>query len=92
MRPLRIAVALLMGMLLLTSVALAQSGGGYDLAWHTIDGGGAVSTGGNFALGGTIGQPDAARLSGGDFTLVGGFWGGSFSQHGIYLPLTLHPG
>jgi hypothetical protein len=43
----------------------------------TIDGGGTTrSSGGAFALGGTAGQPDAGRLSGGSFTLSGGFWSG----------------
>ena len=47
----------------------------YDLTWHTIDGGGVMrSTGGNFELSGTIGQPDAGAMSGGNFTLTGGFW------------------
>lgn len=47
----------------------------YDLSWHTIDGGGVLgSTEGDFALSGTIGQPDAATMSGGDFELTGGFW------------------
>ena len=47
----------------------------YDLTWHTIDGGGVMrSTGGNFDLSGTIGQPDAGAMSGGNFTLTGGFW------------------
>ena len=47
----------------------------YDLTWHTIDGGGVMrSTGGNFELSGTIGQPDAGAMSGGNFTLNGGFW------------------
>jgi len=40
----------------------------------TIDGGGGTSTGGIYALSGTIGQPDAGKLSGGNFTLDGGFW------------------
>jgi hypothetical protein len=31
--------------LLLTSVVLAQSGGGYDLSWSTMDGGGGTSEG-----------------------------------------------
>lgn len=48
--------------------------GGFELDWHTIDGGGGTSTGGNFELSGTIGQPDAGVMSGGDFELVGGFW------------------
>ncbi|MBN8596117.1 MAG: DUF4082 domain-containing protein [Planctomycetes bacterium] len=47
----------------------------YDLSWHTIDCGGGTSTSGFFTLNGTSGQPDAGRLTGGTFTLVGGYWG-----------------
>lgn len=77
--------------LLLASVALAQSGGGYDLSWNTVDGGGyTFSAGGDYTLGGTIGQPDAGLLIGGDYTLGGGFWGGgAVAQYRIYLPLAL---
>lgn len=64
--------------LCMTTAASAQSGGGFDLSWSSIDGGGAMfSTGGGFELGGTIGQPDAndAVMTGGNFELTGGFWG-----------------
>lgn len=47
------------------------------IPWYTIDGGGVMrSTGsdGVFALSGTIGQPDAGAMTGGDFKLTGGFW------------------
>jgi len=80
----------LTALLLLASVALAQSGGGYDLSWNTIDGGGTTwSEGGGYSLGGTVGQPDAGVLSGGGYTLAGGFWGGAAVRYGIYLPLVL---
>jgi hypothetical protein len=50
----------------------------FDLGWNTIDGGGAMwTTGGGFELSGTIGQPYAQTspvMSGGTFTLTGGFW------------------
>ena len=59
--------------LLIAAAASAQ----FDLSWRTIDGGGAESTGGGFALAGTIGQPDAGAMSGGDFELSGGFWPGA---------------
>ena len=79
--------------LLLASVALAQSGGGYDLTWSTVDGGGGTfSTGGDYSLGGTAGQPDAGLLLGGDFSLAGGFWPGravAVPEHKIYLPLVV---
>jgi hypothetical protein len=51
---------------------LAQS---YSIDWFTIDGGGGTSTGGVYSVTGTIGQPDAGGLmSGGNYTLQGGFW------------------
>jgi len=46
----------------------------YSIDWWTVDGGGGASTGGVYAVSGTIGQPDASTMSGGPFTLVGGFW------------------
>ncbi len=72
---------------------LAQSGGPFDLTWSTVDGGGATfSTAGSFSLGGTIGQPDAGGMAGGDYTLAGGFWGGrghELVEQGqlIFMPL-----
>ena len=74
----------------LVGLVSAQSGGGYDLTWNSIDGGGYMfSTGGGYSLGGTIGQPDAGTLSGGGYTLTGGFWGGIASPYQIYLPLVI---
>jgi len=52
--------------------AVAQN---YSIDWFTIDGGGGTSTGGVFSVTGTIGQPDAGHMSGGNYTLDGGFWG-----------------
>jgi hypothetical protein len=43
--------------------------------WHTLDDGGGASTGGVYAVAGTIGQPDAGVMTGGQFTVQGGFWG-----------------
>lgn len=80
----------LAAVLLLVPVALAQSGGSYDLTWNTVDSGGTTfSTGGDYSLGGTIGQPDAGLLTGGDYTLAGGFWGGGAVEYKVYLPLVL---
>jgi hypothetical protein len=54
---------------------MAQTGGGYDLSWNTVDGGGGMfSTGGDYSVGGTIGQVDAGAQSGGAYGLQGGFW------------------
>jgi len=51
--------------------AMAQT---YSIDWFSIDGGGGTSSGGGYILSGTIGQPDAGRMSGGSYTLEGGFW------------------
>lgn len=68
MKNVLLSVALAFGC---TSVALAR----YAIAWHTIDGGGGTSTGGVYTVTGTIGQPDAGGpMSGGNFSLTGGFW------------------
>jgi len=62
----------------------------YDLSWWTADGGGTTfNTGSGYSLSSTIGQPDAAVWSGGDYTLAGGFWSGAIVEHHIYLPLVL---
>ena len=60
-----------------SAIALAQTGGPFDLSWYTIDSGGVVNaSAGPFTLSGTVGQgQDAAEpLTGGPFTLRGGFW------------------
>ncbi len=47
----------------------------FEITRSSIDGGGVMrSTGGGFELSGTIGQPDAGVLEGGDFVLTGGLW------------------
>lgn len=75
------------------AAAYAQTGGGYDLTWSTVDGGGATfSSSGSYTLGGTAGQPDAGVLAGGDYTLSGGFWAGGVGEaarYRIFLPLVL---
>jgi hypothetical protein len=63
-------------LVLLASVSgAAAQAQNYAIDWLTIDGGGGSSTGGIYSVSGTIGQPDAGRMSGGNFTLDGGFWG-----------------
>jgi len=56
-----------------STVATAQN---YSVDWFTIDGGGGTSVGGPYSLSGTIGQADANQevMSGGGFSLTGGFW------------------
>ena len=69
-------------MLMALTLALAGSepmlgGTDYDLSRNSIDGGGVMrSTGDEFELSGSIGQPDAGTMTGDGFELAGGFWFG----------------
>jgi hypothetical protein len=75
---------------LLSAAISAQSGGGYDLSWSTIDGGGGVSAGSSYIVMGTVGQPDdAPAMSSADFRLAAGFWAGAWVSYQLYLPLVL---
>jgi hypothetical protein len=65
---------LLRPLLALWLLAALQLQAQYSIDWWTVDGGGGTSTGGVYAVTGTIGQPDAGQMSGGTFTLTGGFW------------------
>jgi hypothetical protein len=66
----------LIAFLLISLAGLMVAGAAdYAINWWTADGGGGQSTGGVYAVTDTIGQPDAGRMSGGQFTLAGGFWG-----------------
>jgi hypothetical protein len=64
--------------MLVCFIAAAQSSHAqnFSIDWFTIDGGGGTSAGGVYSVSGTIGQPDASAqpLTGGNFSLVGGFW------------------
>lgn len=74
--------------LLVVGVAIAAPLA-YTLDWWTADSGGGSSSGGSYSLSGTIGQPDAGLLTGGQYTLGGGFWaGGAWTpENRLYLPL-----
>src|SRR5688572_22677455 len=79
--------------LLLSAVCVQAQN--FAIDWFTIDGGGGTSTGGAFAVSGTIGQPDASAqpLTGGNFSLMGGFWSLSAVQTpgAPRLTVTLNP-
>lgn len=84
--PRKTFLILILGLLLVTAVALAEpSALGFALDWWTVDGGGGLVSGGPFALDGTIGQADSGTLAGGGFSLQGGFWGDS--TYAVYVPL-----
>ena len=57
-------------------IASVPVSGDYQIVWSTIDGGGGQSSGGQYVLIGTTGQPDADYSAGGNYELLGGFWPG----------------
>jgi len=64
-------IFLLLSALLLPATGFAQP---YSIDWYKVAGGGA-STGGAYVVNGTSGQHDAGGpLTGGSFSLTGGFW------------------
>ncbi len=66
----------------------AETVGGYDLSWSSVDGGGSVfATGGAYSLGATIGQPDAGSAAGGPYALSSGFW--NDDQTRVFVPRVL---
>ena len=86
-----VALTLALCLILLASVALAQPLA-FNLATWTVDSGGRRSEGPGYILSGSIGQPDAGSLSGGVYTLSGGFWGGGVlapPTWRVCLPLTV---
>ena len=49
------------------AMLLGASAQSYSIDWYKVSGGGGTSTGGVFSVSGTIGQPDAGKMSGGNF-------------------------
>ena len=74
--PIRALLALTLGTFLATMpTAHAQTGGPYSLTWSTLaGGGGSISGASGYSVSGTIAQPNASSLTGGTYTLKGGFW------------------
>ena len=63
---------LIIPLLLATASVYAQQ---FSVDWYKIAGGGGTSTGAIYQITGTIGQPDASSaMSGGKFSVAGGFW------------------
>jgi len=76
-------------MILSAGTVSAQSGGGYDLTWWTVDSGGVALSGGSYTLAGSAGQPDSSMApTGGAYQLTGGFWSDA-AAYKVYLPSIL---
>ena len=79
-----LAAALILAIALLAGTRAA---GILTIDWWSADGGGNRSSGGAYVLDGTIGQTDAGVLSGGAFTISGGYRTAALPRSSIHLPL-----
>jgi hypothetical protein len=70
-----LALAIVAAALLFPGSLQAQN---YSINWYTIAGGGGSSSGASgtntYTVTGTIGQPATATMSGGNYSITGGFW------------------
>jgi hypothetical protein len=69
----KLAVAVVGGVLIGVAAVAAAQTSAFQVAWHSVDGGGGASSGAAFELLGVSGQPDAGTLTGGGYRLAGGF-------------------
>jgi hypothetical protein len=91
MKKIRIAlIVALLAALVLAPAALAQVSADYALGWNLISGGGGLSTGTNYRITGSIGQPVTGVAQSGAFRLETGYWFRAslppLPQQFIYLP------
>jgi hypothetical protein len=71
----QLKLALMFGALALALFALPVQAQQYFIDWYKVAGGGGTSTGGTYQVSGTVGQPDASgAMTGGSYSLTGGFW------------------
>src|SRR5215471_6882410 len=70
-----ILTKLMLCVLLLVGSRSALRAQNYSIDWYKVAGGGGASTGAVYSVSGTIGQSDAgSAMSGGNYSLIGGFW------------------
>ncbi len=63
-----------LGIMLVILTATVVQAASYELPRWVISGGGGFLAGGNYTLNGTIGQPVAGSIGGGNYSLTSGFW------------------
>jgi hypothetical protein len=81
-------IILFMTSLVILTLAPTTQDQPYAIDWWKVGGGGGNSAGGGFALSGTVGQLDAGRMSGGSYSVDGGFWA-SLAPYFLHLPLIM---
>ncbi|MBI4790130.1 MAG: hypothetical protein HY782_24105 [Chloroflexi bacterium] len=67
---------------------VAEGGDEYQLTWFTVGGGGGGMSSGDgvYSMSATAGEPATEKISNGEYSLQGGFWG-ALQDFLLYLPL-----
>jgi hypothetical protein len=62
-------------LILFISILAARASAQYSINWYKVAGGGGMSSNAQYVVSGTVGQHDAGgKLTGGNYSLTGGFW------------------
>jgi hypothetical protein len=85
----KILILALVLALFLAAAGVALANGGIELPRRVLGGGASDSAAEGVALHATLGQPVVGVVSGGDVTLMQGFWCGATPGYNIYLPLVI---
>ena len=65
--------------------SMADAGDNYEITKATVTTAGGTSTGSNFQIKGSVGQPDASKtLTGNDYGINGGIWTQNFNNDIIF--------
>jgi len=71
----------------LSALSFRAWGQSCSIDWYKVSGGGGTSTGGVYAASGTTGQHDAGGpITGGNYSLTGGFWAGVTAEAAPGVP------
>lgn len=84
-----LTILCLLSTLLVTMPLSAQAqSDSYAITWFTLSAGG-TSANSEYQLAGSAGQSEAgmSTMSGGEFALDGGLWGGEKMQQKVFLPV-----
>ncbi len=74
----------------MSAVSVSARAATYDVRWFSVDGGGTSrAEGGGFAVGSTVGQPDAGAAVASPFSVGSGFWGATLTATGAELSLSV---
>ena len=84
----KIAFSMVLALAVLAALGV-MAGGGVDIDWNVLAGGGGRVTAGSYSLDNTVGQATTGLASSGSPGLCAGFWCREEVNYRVYLPLVL---